>query len=326
MCLCVPDTESLYIVARGNEGYMFNKEEYDTIVSICNKNEKLSCTLSDLRETSLDELSVVSHEIKNYAAYLKTSYQFISRKNSELKDNKFWNNMGATINELVEYMNRTSLYRYSFKDSETIKCSVSGILERIVKYIDKKYSDNDYNNNGYSNRDYDNKDYDEKDYDEKNYDKKQYTNSRNNSKILLKTELVNTDENTAFYISSHLLTLGINELIDNAYEAATDNVCETITSVQLGVRISNYNDRIILSVINHSNYEPDDSLLISNNANTCTYNLSKLCTPFFTTKENHTGLGLSSVYQMCILSGTEFNMTYNNASHMTTASILLKKI
>ena len=97
---------------------MFNKEEYDTIVSECKKSSKLSSALSDLRKDSLEELSVVSHEIKNYAAYLKTSYQFISHKNSELKDNKFWNNMGTTIDELVGYMNRTSLYRYSFKDSE----------------------------------------------------------------------------------------------------------------------------------------------------------------------------------------------------------------
>ena len=119
---------------------MFNKEEYDTIVSECKKNSKLSSALSDLRKDSLEELSVVSHEIKNYAAYLKTSYQFISHKNSELKDNKFWNNMGTTIDELVGYMNRTSLYRYSFKDSEMIECNVKELLERIKTYIGKKYS------------------------------------------------------------------------------------------------------------------------------------------------------------------------------------------
>ena len=120
--------------------YMFNKEEYDTIVSECKKSSKLSSALSDLRKDSLEELSVVSHEIKNYAAYLKTSYQFISHKNSELKDNKFWNNMGTTIDELVGYMNRTSLYRYSFKDSEMIECNVKELLERIKTYIGKKYS------------------------------------------------------------------------------------------------------------------------------------------------------------------------------------------
>ena len=43
---------------------MFNKEEYDTIVSECKKSSKLSSALSDLRKDSLEELSVVSHEIR----------------------------------------------------------------------------------------------------------------------------------------------------------------------------------------------------------------------------------------------------------------------
>ena len=76
-----------------------------------------------------------------YAAYLKTSYQFIARKTPDLKDNKFWNNMGVTIDELVEYMNRTSLYRYSFKDSEINEYKVSDILDIVNKYINKKYTD-----------------------------------------------------------------------------------------------------------------------------------------------------------------------------------------
>ena len=36
---------------------MFNKEEYDTIVSECKKNSKLSSALSDLKKDSLEELN-----------------------------------------------------------------------------------------------------------------------------------------------------------------------------------------------------------------------------------------------------------------------------
>ena len=120
---------------------MFNENEYQTIISNCKKDDNLANALSTLRSESLEELSVVSHEIKNYAAYLKTSYQFIARKTPDLKDNKFWNNMGVTIDELVEYMNRTSLYRYSFKDSEINEYKVSDILDIVNKYINKKYTD-----------------------------------------------------------------------------------------------------------------------------------------------------------------------------------------
>lgn len=269
---------------------MFNKEEYDTIVSECKKNSKLSSALSDLRKDSLEELSVVSHEIKNYAAYLKTSYQFISHKNSELKDNKFWNNMGTTIDELVGYMNRTSLYRYSFKDSEMIECNVKELLERIKTYIGKKYS-----------------------------------NEAHSEKLPLNTELINADEKTSFYISSHLLTLGINELIDNAYEACSNKpIC---------LQIQCSNQLMQLSIINVSDSEPDKSLLKdmidaadkSGTPDIYSYDLSRLCTPFFTTKKSHSGLGLSSVYQMCILGGASLSMTYNSTSHITTTCITLER-
>ena len=36
---------------------MFNKEEYDTIVSECKKSSKLSSALSDLKKDSLEELN-----------------------------------------------------------------------------------------------------------------------------------------------------------------------------------------------------------------------------------------------------------------------------
>lgn len=45
--------------------------------------------------------------------------------------------MGTTIDELVGYMNRTSLYRYSFKDSEMVECNIKELLERIKTYIGK---------------------------------------------------------------------------------------------------------------------------------------------------------------------------------------------
>lgn len=161
---------------------MFNENEYQTIISNCQKDDNLANALSTLRSESLEELSVVSHEIKNYAAYLKTSYQFIARKTPDLKDNKFWNNMGVTIDELVEYMNRTSLYRYSFKDSEINEYKVSDILDIVNKYINKKYTD----------------------------------------KVIISADTSGfvALSDTHFLISSHLLTSGIGEIIDNAYEAA----------------------------------------------------------------------------------------------------------
>lgn len=64
---------------------MFNENEYQTIISNCQKDDNLANALSTLRSESLEELSVVSHEIKNYAAYLKTSYHVYCPQNTWLK-------------------------------------------------------------------------------------------------------------------------------------------------------------------------------------------------------------------------------------------------
>lgn len=297
---------------------MITKKEYDTITAGCLKDSELANALSKLRTDSLDELSVISHETKNYAAYLKTTYQFLSRKNDTLKDNKFWNNMGDTINELVEYMNRTSLYRYSFKDSEITSCKVSDIKDRIYAYIGKRYNDS----------------------------------------IVLNTSYVNVSDDSSFLISSYMLTYGINEIIDNAYEGAVDtadiinakadnnndNGSVSCQSIRLELSIQADNNRIILSISNKTANMPDENMLCtadnynnhSDNSNTAGisvdnnigriyhYDMNRLCTPFFTTKEKHTGLGLSIVSQMCLLSDTSLDMIYDSNTGITTVSLAFK--
>ena len=171
-----------------------------------------------------------------------------------------------------------------------VECNVKELLERIKTYIGKKYS-----------------------------------NEAHSEKLPLNTELINADEKTSFYISSHLLTLGINELIDNAYEACSNKpIC---------LQIQCDNQLMHLSIINASDSEPDKSLLKdmidaadkSGTPDIYSYDLSRLCTPFFTTKKSHSGLGLPSVYQMCILGGASLSMTYNSASHITTTCITLER-
>lgn len=277
---------------------MFTKNEYNVIKACCENNNELSDALLALRTDALEELSITSHEIKNYAAYLKTAYQYISRKNNELMDNRFWNNMGTTIDELIKYMNRTALYRYSFNNSEITACTIQSLIERVTMYAGQKYAD----------------------------------------KLVLNINSVDAHHSSAFYISTQLLTLGINELIDNAYEAAS-GVASGVTSdaasiqppVQLCITIREQDNNILLSISNTSDSTPDNLLINSScdksgDSNVYSYDLSHISRPFFTTKEGHAGLGLSGVCQMCILSGTEFSLTYNTALRTTTAGLTLKKI
>ena len=114
---------------------MLTFNEYTTISNNCSDNKQLSDAINSVCSAALEESSVISHEIKNQAAYLKTCYQLLSSRNDELRSNKFWNNMGSTIDELVNYLERTSIYRYSFKQSETVSCTLSDIINNINEYI-----------------------------------------------------------------------------------------------------------------------------------------------------------------------------------------------
>ena len=230
---------------------MLTFNEYTTISNNCSDNKQLSDAINSVCSAALEESSVISHEIKNQAAYLKTCYQLLSSRNDELRSNKFWNNMGSTIDELVNYLERTSIYRYSFKQSETVSCTLSDIINNINEYIKSRY----------------------------------------NGLIALDTSNISLERSSAsIYASSHYLNIALKEIIDNAYEAASER---------------------------NSIYQPDNiSSCINNDINDNNCNRpglkSKLCKPFYTTHKGHTGLGLSIVNQICLLSGIDWNIISDN--------------
>ena len=165
---------------------MLTFNEYTTISNNCSDNKQLSDAINSVCSAALEESSVISHEIKNQAAYLKTCYQLLSSRNDELRSNKFWNNMGSTIDELVNYLERTSIYRYSFKQSETVSCTLSDIINNINEYIKSRY----------------------------------------NGLIALDTSNISLECSSAsIYASSHYLNIALKEIIDNAYEAASERNC-----------------------------------------------------------------------------------------------------
>lgn len=294
---------------------MLTFNEYTTITNNCSDNKQLSDAINSVSNAALEESSVISHEIKNHAAYLKTCYQLLSSRNDELRSNKFWNNMGSTIDELVNYLERTSTYRYSFKQSETVSCTLSDIINTINEYIKSRYND----------------------------------------LIILDTSNISPECNSALiYASSHFLNIALKEIIDNAYEASGESNYNTSGSDgsnnKNDTNDNNHNNTadtfinntsrkyiLILSAIispdikgklllSISSNETDNlssiyqlnniSSLINNDINDNNCNnpelKSKLCKPFYTTRKGHAGLGLSIVNQICLLSGIDWNIVSDN--------------
>lgn len=263
---------------------MLTFNEYTTISNNCSDNKQLSDAINSVCSAALEESSVISHEIKNQAAYLKTCYQLLSSRNDELRSNKFWNNMGSTIDELVNYLERTSIYRYSFKQSETVSCTLSDIINNINEYIKSRY----------------------------------------NGLIALDTSNISLECSSAsIYASSHYLNIALKEIIDNAYEAASERNCNNCILILSAIMSPYIKDKLILSIgSNKTNngssiYQPDNiSSCINNDINDNNCNRpglkSKLCKPFYTTHKGHTGLGLSIVNQICLLSGIDWNIISDN--------------
>lgn len=123
---------------------MLNKKEYEILSSTKESNEELYDILMKQKQETLKEISIASHDISNYVSYLKTAHQLISKRNPELKENTFFNNMGTTIQELIEYMSRLSQYRYSMKNYELKSVSLEDILYDIPDAVDEvMIKDND---------------------------------------------------------------------------------------------------------------------------------------------------------------------------------------
>ena len=263
---------------------MLTFNEYTTISNNCSDNKQLSDAINSVCSAALEESSVISHEIKNQAAYLKTCYQLLSSRNDELRSNKFWNNMGSTIDELVNYLERTSIYRYSFKQSEMVSCTLSDIINNINEYIKSRY----------------------------------------NGLITIDTSDISLECSSAsIYASSHYLNIALKEIIDNAYEAASERNCNNCILILSAIMSPDIKDKLILSIgSNKTNngssiYQPDNiSSCINNGINDNNCNRpglkSKLCKPFYTTHKGHTGLGLSIVNQICLLSGIDWNIISDN--------------
>ena len=97
---------------------MLNFNEYQKLSELIKSNPELEPIINNMSLVSLSELSIDSHDIKNYIAYLKTTFQLVRKKSPEICDNPYFNRMEKVISQLIYHMERTTLYRYSMKKTE----------------------------------------------------------------------------------------------------------------------------------------------------------------------------------------------------------------
>lgn len=115
-----------------------NKKDYDALNRFKEESPKLKELLEKETACHYKNLSIASHEILNHLSFIGSSYQIISSKYPETKDFKFWDNLGTSINELTELMQRTSLCRYCVFPQKA-PVLINDILYQLPDEADNRY-------------------------------------------------------------------------------------------------------------------------------------------------------------------------------------------
>ncbi len=230
--------------------------------------------INRLTEQCHSELSFASHEINNQLSFIRSSYQLISKKHPETKDFLFWNELGDAVNHVISYMERTGLYRYSFKYIP-VKFNLTEFLYTLPDRFDEQFPEQPH------------------------------------------PFQFDTDTRDIFICAdSERLLSAFSELLANAAEA--DNTCGCI---QIHSHVNVCGHTVTVSVTGKGTI-PDivfDETQTNPLVDPDTPLSVQLCTPFYTTKKEHTGLGLSIVSQVCRTHHAEFDICSNKG--LTTASI-----
>lgn len=114
---------------------MLNKKTYEVLNRIKeNTPDDYEIIQSSIDEL-LNELSFTSHEIKNHISFLYSSYQLMEYRHPEITESEFWTDMGNSFNNLINFMDRSGLYRKSLNFTLSSFC-LNDLLYELPDYID----------------------------------------------------------------------------------------------------------------------------------------------------------------------------------------------
>ncbi|MDO5340424.1 MAG: hypothetical protein Q4E78_10005 [Eubacteriales bacterium] len=246
---------------------MLNFDEYQQLCRLIESNPELEPIVNNMSSFSLSELSIDSHDIKNYIAYMKTTFQLLKKKSPEICDNPYFNRMEKVISQLIYHMERTTLYRYSMKKTEKEPISINNIMYEIPDIIDDTLN-----------------------------------NSCDFSFCL--------DETPDILINPEQLKTLITEAVLNACEAS-----ECSGEITL---ITKKDDNGILVQIVNNRIIPD-----CNQSGTSPLDYNQLIKPFFSTKKEHVGVGLSIIHQICLSNNAKADIYEHEGK--TVLSILFQQ-
>lgn len=260
---------------------MISKKDYERMQYLQKNDEETYHMIRRIIDSNAQELSAASHNIKNYISFIRSSYQIITEHHPEVNDFPFWKEMHDAVNDLNNFMDQTSLYRYCEK-AHLCEMNLNDLLFELPDELDAIFETED--------RDYD-------------FD------------IDLSEINVAADYNK--------LKAAFIEILKNSFEATTDN-----DTIEISAHKSVTDSNVKITISNHGfidQYNTDSvenaSVISWNSDLAASIDNDTICKPFYTTKNDHSGIGMSIVYRVCMTHNAALDIVQNGTN--TEVSITL---
>lgn len=252
---------------------MMNSKDYTQMQELKNCDPYTYQLFESLFHTYSSELSIASHNLKNSLSFIYSSYQIIRDHYPETKDFIFWEDIGEAITNIVHFLDRMSVYRYSYKVNAS-KINLSNLLYELPDGTDAIMD----------------------------------TQSRS---FAFDTE----SEDIEISADYRNLKQALVELMVNSCEA-----CEATDTITISSRLGTDKSSVTITISNPGSLNLHKSPS-KKEAQQEPFDIMNLCTPFYTTKPEHAGLGLSIANIVCRANNGTLTIAEENGT--TKVSITL---
>lgn len=123
---------------------MLKYEDFQQINQLKKNNKEIYDFIKKLSDFCLETLSLGCHDLKNHAAFISSYCQLALLKDLPLTQTTEFSRIETGTRELTNLLNRISLFRYSFCDTDFTACTLDTVWEITTNILREALPDVSY--------------------------------------------------------------------------------------------------------------------------------------------------------------------------------------